>query len=120
MLLHVAGVLDADQIAEFRRALDSADWIDGRATVGAQGARVKRNQQLADSSPLREQLGQRVLQLLGANPLFHAAALPLRFLPPRFNRYEGGGEYGFHVDGSVMAVAATPGQPAGQMRSDIA
>jgi PKHD-type hydroxylase len=52
--------------------------------------------------------------------LFHAAALPLRFLPPRFNRYEGGGEYGFHVDGSVMAVAATPGQPAGQMRSDIA
>ena len=68
MLLHVAGVLDADQIAEFRRALDSADWIDGRATVGAQGARVKRNQQLSDSSPLREQLGQRVLQLLGANP----------------------------------------------------
>lgn len=120
MLLHVAGVLDADQIAEFRRALDSADWIDGRATVGAQGARVKRNQQLADSSPLREQLGQRVLQVLAANPLFHAAALPLRFLPPRFNRYEGGGEYGFHVDGSVMAVAATPGQPAGQMRSDIA
>ncbi len=40
--------------------------------------------------------------------------LPLRTLPPRFNRYEGGGHYGFHVDGAVMAVAG-----GGQLRSDV-
>lgn len=119
MLLHIAGVLDQGQVAEFRRALDSADWVDGRETVGAQGAQVKRNQQLSDASPLREQLGQRIQQALARNPLFHAAALPLRYLPPRFNRYQGGGTYGFHVDGSVMSVNL-PGHPSAQLRSDIA
>src|SRR3546814_15150301 len=46
------------------------------------------------------------------------AVLPLRTLPPRFNRYQGGGTYGLHVDGSVMHVAA-PGQPTATMRTDI-
>ncbi|TAH46100.1 MAG: Fe2+-dependent dioxygenase [Dokdonella sp.] len=119
MLLHIAGVLDQDQVAEFRRVLDSADWIDGRETVGSQGAQVKRNEQLPDTSPLRELLGQRIQKALASNPLFHAAALPLRYLPPRFNRYSGGGTYGFHVDGSVMTVNL-PGHALAQLRSDIA
>jgi PKHD-type hydroxylase len=78
--------LTQTRLPNFRRALDSADWIDGRATVGAQGARVKRNQQLSDSSPLREQLGQRVLQLLGAKPVVPcrrpAPAFPAATLQP--------------------------------------
>jgi PKHD-type hydroxylase len=114
MLLHIPDVLTADQVAHIRQRLDAADWTDGRETVGAQGAKVKRNLQLADTSPLREELAREVLKALAANPLYHAATLPLRTLPPRFNRYEGGGEYGFHVDGAVM------GLPNGeQLRSDI-
>src|SRR3546814_13596857 len=35
-------------------------------------------------------------------------------LPPRFNRYAGGGEYGFHVDGAVMQLAEGE-----QLRSDL-
>jgi PKHD-type hydroxylase len=104
MLLHIPDILDADQVRQMRQALDAADWGDGRATVGAQGAQVKRNLQLPDTSPLREQLGRQVLAALEHNPLYFAAALPLRTLPPRFNRYTGGGEYGFHVDGAVMAA----------------
>jgi len=104
MLLHIPDILDADQVAQMRRALDGADWGDGRATVGAQGAQVKRNQQLPDAAPLREQLGRQVLAALERNALYFAAALPLRTLAPRFNRYTGGGEYGFHVDGAVMAA----------------
>jgi PKHD-type hydroxylase len=115
MLLHIPEVLSRDQVAAIRRALDSADWTDGKETVGAQGARVKRNLQLPDASPLRDQLGRSVLAALAAHPLYHAATLPLRTLPPRFNRYEGGGHYGFHVDGAVMTVAAT----GEQLRSDI-
>jgi|SRR6185312_15242982 len=115
MLLHIPGVLSAEQAAQMSAALAAADWADGRETVGAQGARVKRNQQLADASPLRRQLGQLVQAALARHPLYHAATLPLRILPPRFNRYAGGGQYGFHVDGAVMAL------PAGeaQLRSDI-
>lgn len=114
MLLHIPDILDREQLKRLRSALDTADWIDGRETVGTQGAQVKRNVQLPDASPLRRQLGEIVLAALAKHPLYHAAALPLRTLPPRFNRYEGGGEYGMHVDGSVMAM------PNGeQLRSDI-
>ncbi|HEX8778815.1 MAG TPA: Fe2+-dependent dioxygenase [Rhodanobacter sp.] len=114
MLLHIPDILDREQLGQLRAALDAADWTDGRETVGAQGAKAKRNRQLPDASPLRRQLGDVVLAALAKNPLYHAATLPLRTLPPRFNRYEGGGEYGMHVDGSVMAL------PNGeQLRSDI-
>ena len=114
MLLHLPNVLHHDQVAQLRRALDAADWVDGRETVGAQGAQVKHNEQLPDASPLRRQLGETVLAALAKHPSWHAAALPLRTLPPRFNRYQGGGTYGMHVDGAVMAL------PNGeQLRSDV-
>lgn len=113
MLLHIPGVLDAEQLGRFRAALEAAPWTDGRETVGFQGAQVKRNLQLPDASPLKAELGQRVLDALDHNPLFFSAALPLRILPPRFNCYTGGGEYGFHVDGAVMRNNGT------HVRSDV-
>lgn len=119
MLLHVPQVLGRDQVAKFRTALDAAEWTDGRETVGPQGAQVKRNRQLPDASPLRRTLGDEVLVALAASPLYFAATLPLRTLPPRFNRYEGGGEYGFHIDGSVLSLATPPGLPPASLRSDI-
>lgn len=115
MLLHIPDVLSREQVIAMRAALDAADWTDGRETVGAQGARVKQNQQLPENSPLRQQLGQIVLTALASSSLYHAATLPLRTLPPRFNRYQGGGHYGFHIDGAVMALPAD----GGQLRSDI-
>lgn len=104
MLLHIPGVLDPAQAERMRRRLEAAQWTDGRETVGAQGAQVKRNLQLPDASPLRTELGAEVLAALAANPLYHAAVLPAKTMPPRFNRYEGGGEYGMHVDGAAMAL----------------
>jgi PKHD-type hydroxylase len=115
MLLHIPNVLSAEQVSQIRKALEAAEWTDGRETVGVQGAKVKCNQQLPDNSPLRQQLGQIVLSALAIHPLYHAATLSSRTLAPRFNRYEGGGQYGFHIDGSVMALGAD----AGQLRSDI-
>jgi len=114
MLLHIPQVLSSGQVWDFRQRLDAADWTDGRETVGAVGAQVKRNEQLPESSPLRRELGRIILDTLAAHPLFFSAALPLKYLPPRFNRYAGGGTYGFHVDGAVMALAQGE-----QLRSDI-
>lgn len=119
MLLHIPGILGAEDVARFRRELDAAEWTDGRETVGAQGAQVKRNLQLPDASPLKQQLGQAVLNALARSPLYFAAALPLRTVPPRFNRYEGGGHYGFHVDGSVMTIGGGEGQLPVSVRSDL-
>ncbi len=107
MMLHVPGVLMPDQISEIRAALDAADWNDGRETVGAQGAQVKRNRQLPEAGPLTQRFGAAILKALEAHPLFVSAALPLRYVPPLFNRYEGGEHYGLHVDGAVRGVPGT-------------
>jgi PKHD-type hydroxylase len=103
MMLHIPAVLTPGEVEEFRRELQAAPWSDGRVTVGAQGAQVKRNQQLDPALPLVQALGRRILERLRANPQFFSAALPLRILPPLFNRYAGGGHYGLHVDGAVMS-----------------
>ena len=54
--LHVtAATLAAVGLAEvkvFCTRLDAAQWLDGRETVGDQGAKVKNNRQLSTSSPL--------------------------------------------------------------------
>lgn len=115
MLLHIENLLDTATVERMRAKLDGANWIDGRETVGPQGALVKRNQQLPDTSPLRTELGREVLAACARHPQFHAATLPLKILPPRFNRYTGGGTYGAHIDGAVMALA-----DGSQLRSDIA
>ncbi len=108
MLLQIPDVLSPDQIRQCREALSAAEWSDGRGTAGHAAVQVKRNQQLAPDHPLTQQIGELILQALPASPLFMAAALPLKVFPPRFNRYTGGGEYGFHVDGAVMSVPGTP------------
>src|SRR5215207_11530973 len=107
MMLHVPNVLSAEQVRDIRAALDGTDWVDGRETVGGQGAQVKRNRQLPEHSATGRELGKTILQALARHPLFFSAALPLRFVPPLFNRYEGGEHYGLHVDGSVRSVPGT-------------
>ncbi|MBV2209074.1 MAG: Fe2+-dependent dioxygenase [Thermomonas sp.] len=102
MLLHIPNVLTPSELEHLRRTLDATAWTDGRETVGTLGAQVKRNEQLPDASPVRAELAHIVLAALARNPLYFAAALPLKTLTPRFNRYANGGEYGFHVDGAVM------------------
>jgi PKHD-type hydroxylase len=101
MMLHIPGVLNPEQVRAMRARLASTDWIDGRASVGSQGAQVKRNRQLAEGSPLALELGQTVSAALMANPLFFSSVLPLRILPPFFNSYAGGEHYGAHVDGAI-------------------
>ncbi len=40
--------------------------------------------------------------------MFFAAALPLKVLPPLFNRYSGEQSYGRHIDGAIRPIAGTP------------
>jgi len=115
MMLHVPDVLTAQEVRQLRVALDAADWTDGRETVGQQGARVKHNRQLPEHSTANRELAKAVLAALSRSALFFSAALPLRFVPPLFNRYEGGEHYGLHVDGAVRTL------PGGgeQLRTDL-
>ena len=107
MILQIPDVLSAEQVAEARRLLDSAEWIDGRVTAGPQSARTKHNLQLAEADPIARQLGEQIVSALQRNPLFIAASLPLKVFPPLFNRYEGGQSFGNHVDNAIRQSAVT-------------
>lgn len=58
MLIHIPEVLTKQQVAECRARLAQADWVDGRATVGVQGAQVKKNRQLPVDGPVARELGE--------------------------------------------------------------
>lgn len=115
MILTLPDLLDTAQVRAARTRLERAAWTDGRATAGHIAARAKDNQQLVLDDPVAAEIGAQILQALSTSPAFMSAALPLRILPPRFNRYEGGGSYGLHIDNAVFQIPAT-GQ---RIRSDI-
>ncbi|ATH13479.1 Fe2+-dependent dioxygenase [Delftia acidovorans] len=115
MMLHIPHVLTREQVAAIRSAIDAADWVDGRATAGSQGARVKRNRQLPEDSPVALEQGRIIEQALAANALYFSAALPARTMSPLFNRYADSETYGLHVDGAARRL------PGAQqwMRTDV-
>ncbi|OBY86868.1 Fe2+-dependent dioxygenase [Delftia sp. JD2] len=115
MMLHIPDVLTRQQVTAIRTAIDAADWVDGRATAGSQGARVKRNRQLPEDSPVALEQGRIIEQALAANALYFSAALPARTMLPLFNRYADSETYGLHVDGAARRL------PGAQqwMRTDV-
>ena len=114
MMYHIPGVLTTDEVAQLRAQLALAPWIDGRATVGNQGAQVKNNQQVDTQSELYQKLQSAVLQAVNQHSLFFAAALPRQISSPLFNRYQQQETYGFHVDGAVRSHPQS-----GWMRTDL-
>lgn len=119
MLLRIPNVLSPQQVNAQRQQLSQANWIDGRETVGLQGAQVKANLQLPQADPLRHRLGQDILAVLNQNSPFFAAALPHRTLLPHFNCFQNGGYYGFHVDNAVMTMPSEANQLPQHFRSDL-
>jgi PKHD-type hydroxylase len=101
MIVHIPNVLDKDQVAKCREAMQQANWIDGRATAGHQSKQVKNNLQLPEGSPEHRELGEMIVRALQRSPLFISAVLPHTVFPPLFNRYEAGMGFGLHVDNSI-------------------
>ena len=133
MLLRIPALLTPEEVRHCRLALEAAAWQDGRTTAGHVAAQVKSNLQLPLDSQTGQQIGDLLLARLGraytlplalemadlqalyAHPMFMSAALPLKVLPPRFNRYEGGGTYGNHIDNAFFSIPGT----AIKVRTDI-
>lgn len=115
MLLRIPALLTPKDVEQCRATLAQIDWQDGKATAGHLAMKVKDNQQLPLDSQVGMQMGNLILDRLGHNPLFLAAALPAKVLPPRFNRYAAGGTYGNHIDNALFNM---PGS-AIRVRSDV-
>lgn len=108
MLICIPDVLTKKQVSDLRALIDAADWVDGRATAGAQSARAKHNSQLPEDSPAARQAQAVVSAALSNHPLFLSAALPLKVFPPLFNRYGVGDRFGAHVDNAIRPVKNSP------------
>jgi PKHD-type hydroxylase len=115
MILHIPSVLTQQHVQAALERLRAAEWVDGKTTAGYQGALVKNNRQVPEGSPLARELGALVLGALERNPLFISAALPNRVYPPMFNRYEGGMNFGSHVDNAVRLSPVD----GGKFRTDL-
>ena len=117
MLVTIDQLLSADELARARSLLQQSQWVSGQVSAGVQAAEVKNNQQLPEQAQHLPTLRQLVLDALNRSPLFFAAALPLKILPPFFNRYTGDtNHYGFHTDNAMRRVPDMSGSYA---RSDI-
>jgi len=115
MLVRIPTVLTPDQVAQFRKRMDAARWVDGNVTSGHQSAQAKYNEQLPEESAEARELGEQILQALSRSAVFFSAALPKQVFPPLFNRYGPGMTFGNHVD---SAVRSHPVQPV-RIRTDL-
>lgn len=116
MLIHIPDVLTAEELRHCRTVLENGQWVDGRATAGDLAAKTKHNLQIPVDCAEARALGELVLNALGRNETYHSAALPLRVLPPMFNRYDAGMTFGTHVDNAIRTVPGTGGM---RMRADV-
>jgi PKHD-type hydroxylase len=116
MLVAIPNLLTPQQVAYARQKLDAASWTDGAATAGFLAKKVKRNRQIDQGHRVGQEIGQMILKALGSNETFLNAAQPLKVLPPKFNRYEGGEHYGSHIDNAMMDIPSSGGL---RLRADL-
>jgi PKHD-type hydroxylase len=116
MLVHIQGLLQADEVRQARQILDGAPWQDGRLTAGEQSARAKKNEQLREDCEETRAAQRLLLAGLERHALFFSAALPKQISPPLFNRYGGSANsFGNHVDSAVRFLR----DGSGRVRTDI-
>lgn len=116
MLITIDNVLSPDELQSAQSLLTRSTWSNGQITAGKQAAQAKNNQQLAENAEHLPALRQLVLNALNRNALFFTAALPLKILPPFFNRYSGdSNHYGFHTDNAMRQMP----DGSGYVRADV-
>jgi len=113
MLLIIKDVLNENQLKVISTLLKNADFVDGKLSAGKEAVKVKNNVELAQQSPLHDQLNQMVIPSLLQHAEYQASVFPLKVATPFYARYKEGMEYGFHVDDPVM------GPLQSRYRSDI-
>ena len=116
MLITIDNVLTPEELSTARELLARSNWSSGQLTAGLQAARAKNNEQLAENAEHLPALRRLVLQALNRNATFFTAALPLKILPPFFNRYSGDSNYyGFHTDNAMRQMP----DGSGYVRADV-
>ena len=108
MILAIADILSAAEVAEVRAGLAKATFVDGKATAGWSARLVKSNLQ-ASEGPELDHVRALVESRLAEHAVFVLATRPKAIIGPLFSRYAPGHAYGTHVDDALL----------GGVRSDV-
>ena len=108
MILAIADVLSAADVAEVRAGLAGATFVDGKTSAGWSARLVKSNLQ-ASAGPDLDRVRALVETRLTEHAVFALATRPKSIIGPLFSRYEPGHAYGTHVDDALL----------GGVRSDV-
>src|SRR5262245_5583869 len=106
MILSIADVLPAADVAAICAGLARASFVEGGETAGWAARRVKANLQAAES-PQIEGLRALIEARLMENEVFVLATRPKAIVGPLFPRYLPGHAYGTHVDNALIEGVRT-------------
>ena len=85
------------------RLAHEAEWQDGSLTAGAHAKGGKRNSQLNDESPLREEIHELVERAMWNHPVVKGFCLPRKLHRFLISKTEKDGGYETHVDNAYMS-----------------
>jgi len=102
MQIAIANLLNDDDLRAVREVLQSARFVDGKATAGFAARLVKENRQAKASDRSLDEIRTLISNRILANDVFQMAARPKALSPLLFARYEPGMSYGSHVDDALM------------------
>lgn len=101
MVVTLDNILTPDELATIRSRLAGAPWTTG-LSAGPQALLAKKNEQLPEDFAGLPELRRTVMRALNRSPLLLSAALPVKVVPPNFNRYTPEhSHYGLHTDSSL-------------------
>jgi PKHD-type hydroxylase len=101
MLVTIPEILQPEELHALRHDLQSCPWASG-LSAGPLARLAKHNLQVPEHAPGLDALRARVMRALNRSALLLSAALPLKVLPPNFNRYTvEHPRYGWHTDNTL-------------------
>lgn len=116
MILCIADMLPTDLLIEAQALFARSKFVDGAQTAGWHARQVKHNFQIVASQPGVRALQDKIISRMAAHGVITSAAMPKRFRPLLFSRYETGMSYGSHVDDAIMGRGVSD---ADEIRTDI-
>jgi PKHD-type hydroxylase len=101
VLVSIPDVLAPDELAALRDQLAASPW-QTKLNAGDQARLVKHNLQVPEDAPQLRAMRTIVMRALNRSARLLSAALPLKVLPPNFNRYTPAHpSYGWHTDSTL-------------------
>lgn len=102
MILCIGNILNPTELETTIAKLETAEFVDGKATAGWHARLVKHNTQLPQGSPALAVVQDIVNAALQRHVLFQMAVRPHIIRPVTISRYEIGMSYGTHIDNALM------------------